>query len=585
MLDDLAVVTPERLDALGVAIPRGLAEATIALYRSTSKSKFHWADQRSRCKHLPGNDRYWAPATRKRPAPPVTNRVPALGFSEPVGSVCLSCARAISVSPPADAFVAVAAELVRGRDWLEIGRGSGNDSWTWLQFARWKARQPLSGRGWDERLQPVRGKAWTEPGLALRAALSAYRDEANRVARQVADSIGDNPGISTLLERAVLMVETESAVLQESAAVLKISGCGVTQDAYTRMFMPTPARLTYRQSDPWQVVAGLWTHTQKKPSASSIDLGRAAADYLDDQFPHVHDLNAIPSCPVHEPPAETGDSVHTWAWRIAQAHRRGLVREWIARLDLAAAGLFDAHHDASDDCTHLICIPWWPLTSDGMDAIAYLSQFQVVCGPVAMEGPTYGPTTEVAVVRAPAWAAAHTAELRSPLRSEPITDEWPQAIRMLREQGVALVEGEFTARRKPSSLVEAAREERNKASSANQYWCEQRRPLRPGARPRDPHVETWSWGEVRMALESAHFVYGADDNDLLALGLPADGRSRMEAQLEVECQSFDGSEPYLCEIYGIVESVQPTGTVEFTPEGMRDSVTIPAAYVVCLAFR
>lgn len=44
MLADLAVVTPERLDALGVAIPRSLAEATIALYRSTSKSKSHWAD-------------------------------------------------------------------------------------------------------------------------------------------------------------------------------------------------------------------------------------------------------------------------------------------------------------------------------------------------------------------------------------------------------------------------------------------------------------------------------------------------------------------------------------------------------------
>lgn len=497
----------------------------------------------------------------------------------------MSCARAITVSQTADAFVAVAAELVRGLDWLETGRSSINESWTWLQFARWKAQQPLSGRQWDDRLRAVRGKTWAEPGLALRAALNVYRDNARLVARKAADGIGDNPGISTLLERAVLMVESESTALQESAAVLKISGCGAAPDAYTRMYLPPTAQSTYKQAEPWHVVASLWRHILSKPSTENVDPATIATNYLDEQFPHVHDLNALPTCPVHEPPVEAGDSVHSWAWRIAQSHRRGLVREWIARLDLAAAGLLDTHRDATNDCTHLICIPWWPLTRDGMEDIAYLSQFDVVCGPVTLQRPMYGPTVEVAVVRAPEWAAAHAAELRAPLRSEPISDEWPQSIRMLHKQGIALVEGEFPPRRKPSNLVATARTERDKKQSTNQYWYQQCRPLRPGAAPRDPYAETWSWAAVRMALERAHFVYGIDDNDLLALGLPADQRSRMEARLQVERQSFDGSEPRLCEIDGIVESVQPTGAIEFIPDGMHDSVTVPAAYVVGLEFR
>jgi hypothetical protein len=280
---------------------------------------------------------------------------------------------------------------------------------------------------------------------------------------------------------------------------------------------------------------------------------------------------------------------YSWALRIARAHRRSLVREWVLRLALTTAGLIDAHRDASDACTHLVCIPWWPLTEDGMDAIAYLSQFELVCGPVKVVRDRYDITTQVAVVRTPAWAAAHAAALRSPLHSEPITNEWRQSIAMVRQHGSPLVSGEFVARRKPSRLVQDSRDEMDRASQTNYHpSC---RPLRPGATPPNPFTEeSWSRYTVRHALQGAEFVYGVDDSELLAMGLPADGSGRLEARLRVELQvgcsrHYDDDEPHMCEVEGVVESAGDNGALRFTPDGMCDSVTIPAVYIVGLSFR
>ncbi|OWL95567.1 hypothetical protein B7435_30240 [Mycolicibacterium peregrinum] len=101
--------------------------------------------------------------------------------------------------------------------------------------------------------------------------------------------------------------------------------------------------------------------------------------------------------------------------------------------------------------------------------------------------------------------------------------------------------------------------------------------------PRPYADEPWSWFAVRCALERAHFVYGVDDYALLSIGFPAGGGRSMEARLEVECRSFDGAGWCVEEIDGTVESVQANGSLEFTPDGMHDSVTVPAAYVVGLA--
>ena len=60
----------------------------------------------------------------------------------------------------------------------------------------------------------------------------------------------------------------------------------------------------------------------------------------------------------------------------------------------------------------------------------------------------------VVVLCVPEWAAAHAAELRAPLHSEPDDGESTQAVRLARAAGVPVVSDEFIpSRRKPSTLV------------------------------------------------------------------------------------------------------------------------------------
>jgi hypothetical protein len=140
MLSDLAAVTAEQINALGLDIPDYLADVSVPLWRSSPKAKYHWADERSGCQHLPGN-RHWHHSKNRTP-PLVSDHVPALGFAVPASSVCSGCGDGITISPQADAFVCVAAELVRTQLWLEGGRQRASErSWSWLQFARWKARR------------------------------------------------------------------------------------------------------------------------------------------------------------------------------------------------------------------------------------------------------------------------------------------------------------------------------------------------------------------------------------------------------------------------------------------------------------
>lgn len=446
VLSDLAAITPEQIITLGIDVPDDLTHMSVPLWRSSSKAKYHWADDRSTCQHLPGNRRWQS--LKGRTPPPVSDHVPALGFPVPTASVCSGCADSITISPQADAFISVAVELVRAQTWLEVGRqGAADRSWSWLQFARWKARQPLLGARWESLIRAVRGKRWAAAALTLRGVVASRREETDAVARLLAASIGDDSARSAALERAIRMVETESPALEESATVLKISGCHRPPDAYLERIGVRQVP-NYKQPSPWHLVAGVWRGEVKRSRSVDVDL---LADHLDEKFDHVHDVAALQCCDEHGPPYVAGDCVHTWALRTAQAHRRALIEQWVNRLDMAYSGLID-HGDASDRCTHLVCIPWWPLIEDGMDSIAYLSQFDTVCGPFQLERGAYE-VNGVAVVRVPSWAAAHAAELRRPLRCEPIVDEHRQAITLARQEGVSVVGDEFNTRRKTSRLV------------------------------------------------------------------------------------------------------------------------------------
>jgi hypothetical protein len=89
-------------------------------------------------------------------------RMAALELNISLHDVCSGCARQATISPAADAFVTVVAELVRAAQWVQNGLdGATAGDWTWLQFARWKARQPLVG---DEGRRPC-GKSAEKVGL------------------------------------------------------------------------------------------------------------------------------------------------------------------------------------------------------------------------------------------------------------------------------------------------------------------------------------------------------------------------------------------------------------------------------------
>lgn len=593
VLSDLAAVTPEQLSTIGLAVPDELATSTIPLWRSSASAKFHWADRRSTCKHLPGQ-RHWPPK-KEQHQPPVTDVVPALGFATSPESVCRGCAASISLSAPADAFIEVAAEIVRSRKWLEAGRaGAATESWSWLQFARWKARQHFVGPHWEHAMNRVRGQRWQPVATSLRAAVAEQLADAIDVAHLLAASIHDTAPQTAVLERAIRMVETESTALEEAATILKISGCVQPTDPYWARVGASGPPSAYKQDNPFLAVAILWKEHVTRGRPADVDL---IADFLDRDFPHVHDLASLPCCAVHNPPIEVGDCPHSWAWRAAQSHRRTLVEEWINRLDMARSGLLDdARRSANDPCTHLVCVPWWPLTADRMASIAYLSQFDVVCGPYRFESNRYADQRTV-VARVPEWAAAHAADMASPpLRYEAIADERRQAIEMMRHAGVPVLAEEFTSRRRPSRTVSEARDALDIESRSTDhlyYNHYQHRPLAVGAVPQQPYAgEEWSSHNARWALDSkgATFVYGRDETKLLAMALPREGNWRaLPACLSVEVQTSCGwshhdDGPHMCEVRGDVEWVDKNGALAFTAAGMCDNVTIPAAYIAGITF-
>jgi hypothetical protein len=145
-------------------------------------------------------------------------------------------------------------------------------------------------------LREIRGKGWAATALDVTQAVDTHRRSAASTMSRLADGIGDNPGRSAILERAIRMVATDSAALQESDAILQISGCKRPPDLCQQM-MGAPGT-GYTQSSPWHLTAGTWRDATKRGGSISVD---RLADYFDEQFPHVHDLNALPCCAVHDP--------------------------------------------------------------------------------------------------------------------------------------------------------------------------------------------------------------------------------------------------------------------------------------------
>ena len=586
MLANLSTLSRGELNGLGLDVPDGLADASISLWRSSAKTKYHWADKRCQCQHAGGTR--W---TGVRPDQPlVSHRVPALEFDIPTTEICSGCMCQVSLSEHADTFVCVAAELLRARAWMARGDAvvASREIWTWLQFARWRAAQPLQGTSWMAAAQSLKGGKWCKHALDLRNQIIATQDSAAAMIAAVISSIGDDAGRTALLERAVRMVETDTETVNESNLIMAISGCRRRKPVqYSALYSPN---LTYDQPPPWQYVAGWWLSRkqQRLPAPASEVIA-----HIDELFPHVHDLQLL-DCRTSDVVYEPGDCVHSWADRVARAHRHELVGDWVNRLEMALEGLTGTHDDASPECTHLVVVEDWPIVRDDAESLAYLSQFDVAAGPHGRIDQYHYDAEQVVVLRVPEWAAAHVAELPRPMACEPITDERHQASRMLRGTGVAVTEAEFENRRKPSTGVAAARRQLHDDCSPQLSVWQRRgtRPLVPGARPPNHYGDGQQWTRfsVQHVLQpGAIFVYGYDDIELLKLGLP-DCKTPtygMQARVTLELQAGcprrgceDG--PHVCDIRGVLIASTKNGALTFIPEGMRDIVTVPPAYLVGL---
>jgi hypothetical protein len=582
---DLATVTPDQLTTLGIVAPRALSEGDIALWQSTPNAKYHWADKRSRCQYLPGYR--WG--GEREMAPGVSHRVPALGFGLPEPEICAHCAPQIAISTHADAFITVAAEIIRAAQWTQVGRKAALDgNWTWLQFSRWRAGQPLQGDQWMDTVSSMRGPQWAPHAAALRHGIARYRDASSTVIQSLVTSIRHDAGATALLERAVRMVETDTQALSESGQIRAISGCRHTKPWLYSPYAP-PAEV-YEQPSPWHLVAAGWVYSQQRDLSVPADtLAGALAEQLDDFFPHVHDLRLL-DCVRFNEPLEPGDCLHDWAARTARAHLRAVVGEWINRLEMALDGLRDTGPGKSSECTHLVLVDDWPLTADSKESVAYLSQFEVVGRPYSTSSNFHGPQ-QLAVLRVPEWAAAHVAELVRPMPCERITDEPSQAVTLLRTAGVAIVDDEFTGRHRPSRRLVDARQHLHHETTASAMYPYRRyhRPLHADAVPPDNYGDReWTRYSVLHVLEpGAVFVYGYDRIDLLKMALPPGGHAALRASAEVELQTkcrspFHDDGRHLCKVQGTIVGVKDNGGLHFIPEGMYDTVTIPPGYLVGL---
>jgi len=580
------MLDPDELAEQSIPVPAVLADAQIPLWQSSAKSKLHLSGDQATCQHGPG------PRWGKRNAPaPVTERVAAMGFELSENSMCISCSRRISVSAAADLFVALAAETMRAAQWIAEGQQAVGDDWSWRQFARWRARQPLRSSSWASKTAGLKGAQWKASSVALRARIEELGALAATTVKQLAAHVSGDAGQTALLERAIVMVYSESAARQESEQIAAFSMCPGVPAATSLMYAQEGSRpeSCYREMQPlpWALIAGMWKSDREAGQAADA-AGYSGA--LDGFFPHVHDLQAL-ECSAEVAPA---GCLHTWAVQTARHHRRILVEDWVCRLDLAWDGLRGSNRDNSDDCSHLLLVEGWPLTGDASSSVAYLTQFEVVCGPITMYYMQYGFREDriITVLRVPEWAAVHASERHRYMPSEAADGSALQAVALARRGGAQILSEEFGRRRKPSAQVAAARDRRAAGQWDPYGYGTDRydRPLQEGALPprrygRDE--KEWTRFNVRHAMEcGTQFVYGHDDLALMALGFPAGdnwaAQVRIEVELQTSCPNHDGV--HLCAIDGLLSSVEKNGAIAFTPDGMRDTVQIPGAYLVGLAF-
>lgn len=591
-VDDLAVLNEAVFQQQTIPIPEELIEAQIPLWRGVTKGLYHWTA--TGCRHMAGSHR-WASDETTEP----TEYARAVGFSIPSHKVC-KCSKRMALSPMADIFVGVGAEVVRAVGWIEEGRQAAEHTvWNWSKFATWRAREPLRGHRWCELADRINDGQWGCTGEALAERIPELQSQAAETVSLLASRIPSDAVRSALLRRAAALVAAETPVKRESAILGRIFHCPGSpgRDSWFsgRQSSTRGAGCVQgEQEDFWGMTAATWILKRERGKELTVDY---MCKGLEHETPHVHDLAALPSYPEVVP--QRGD-LQECALRMANHHRRIVVGEWISRLETAFGGL-DCQDQQDQESTHLLVGEGWPWSDDqSARSLAYLTQFDIAAGPITLYPNHYGlGGNQVAVLRIPEWAALHVMEQFPNLVCEPLNGVPTQALSMLhRHGGAEVTTEEFRHRRTPSLAVERARDERHSdtASAAGEYGrvasAEYRRPLRKGAPPPELYRgsrKEWGLSEVQYVLDRrTGFVFGHDNLKLLAMAFRTRdyGLSvRIGVELQAGCRWHPDEGVHVCEVEGILRRVDEDedGSVAVELKRVDEQVVIPAAYLVDFA--
>ncbi|MET7772067.1 hypothetical protein [Nocardia sp. NPDC005366] len=473
-------------------------------------------------------------------------QVPLLGLRW--DEVCRNCGNAARSVDPAHAStlraVAELSTMHRHIDAFTRTLADHGTGFEWLDYARWRARCPMSTEsiaGWMDRIRGVRGYSRTI--AAINSAAVDYLRRHEELVAQLAQRLGSDDDEDGLLDRAIDIVNTDSPARAESALLAAITG---TTDSGIRVY-----GLSDRTFDAWTSVAGLWLAAHRQGDSDPATITADATRYVAQHLSQVTDLPRLPvdsTVAVH--PVDTPQS---WADRMFARLRDRTITAWVDRAELALYGLRGVHRrDESTEPERALMVPGWPLDVASRARLSYLTQYPHLLAPVPIELRSLTRLsydfddrdgTTVAVLRVPDYAAEQAHAISSHIRSVPLTgdlDPATAARRLLREVGVVVHPLDLADAPEPSPRVEAERRRLATAHQDTEFQYHSRPfALNSGKRPARLHGEDRSptiW-EARAAFDHAGsvFIPGVDDLGLFVLAFsranvhtPSDVQVRLE---------------------------------------------------------
>ncbi|MGW4325933.1 hypothetical protein ACWEKR_08595 [Nocardia sp. NPDC004573] len=545
-----------------IPIPAALDQATVELVAARS-GKWH---ARNGCQY--GREG-------------AVQQIPLLGIRW--AEVCRNCANvARSVDPVHASTLRAVGEVSAMRrhiDSLTRMLADPDATFEWLDYAKWRARCPMSTESIAGLIDQIRGvRGYSRTIAAINSAALDYSRRHDELLAQLATRLGSDAE-DGLLDRAVDIVDTDSPARAESDLLAAITG---TADSGIRVY-----GLKDRSFDAWASVAGLWLAAHRQGHSDPAMITANATRYVAEHLSQVKDLTRLPADPtvaVH--PADTPQS---WADRVFSTLRDRTVTAWVDRAEMALHGLRGVHRrDHSTEPERALLVAGWPLHVASRARLAYLTQYPQLLPPMPIEL-RYGSRlsddyddrdrTTVAVLRVPDHAAEQAHAISSHIRSTPLIDDVDPvtaARQLLREVGVVIHPADLAHSPRLSSLVETERRHLVTALNDAQFQYHSR-PFALNSRELPAHLHgddrSWTTWEARAAFNHAGsiFIPGVDDLDLFELAFSRTS-AHNTADVQVRLEIAAAKPPTVHSRWGLLPEIEHPPT-EYTA-GLID---IPAA--------